>query len=224
MTRVARTVLAFGLLTAAPAAVWAESYCVACFGPDAVYRCLIAGTLETAPADPRNQIQCVKQLAKTGGHARCSVERFSTSGCEGVERIIEPSAAVVPLAPPPAAIPGMPPPAVKETDAATAPVRPRPDRPAAEPKTTDPAPVTPGSKPGLRPGTPDAPEQAEPPRTVEDLAKTTVESTKQGLNDVAGAVKKQTEKAGDQMQGAGSAINEAAKKSWHCVTSFFTDC
>jgi len=222
MTRAARTVLAFGLLTAAPAAVRAESYCVACFGPDAVYRCLIAGTLETAPADPRNQIQCVKQLAKTGGHARCSVERFSTSGCEGVERIIEPSAAVVPLAPPPAAIPGVPSPTVKEKDAAAAPARPLPDRPAAEPTTTGLAPATPGSKPGA--DTPDAPAQGEPPRTVEDLAKTTVESTKKGLDDVAGAVKKQTEKAGDQMQGAGSAINEAAKKSWHCLTSFFTDC
>lgn len=73
----------------------AESYCVACFGPDAIYRCVIAEAPASAPPDPRNQVLCIKQLAKSGAHARCSVERFSTKGCNGPERIISPATAAV---------------------------------------------------------------------------------------------------------------------------------
>jgi hypothetical protein len=172
----------------------AESYCVACFGPDAIYRCIIADAPAGAAPDPRNQVQCIKQLAKSGAHTRCSVERFSAKGCNGPERVISPSADAIPLTPPPPA----------EATQAT-PL----DSDGVE---TEPIPVEQAITP------------AGPPQTVEELAKTTVESTKKGLGDVGTSVKNTTEKAGEKIEDAGSAIGNAAKKSWDCVTSLFSNC
>jgi hypothetical protein len=168
----------------------AESYCVACYGPDAVYRCIVADTPADGSPDPRNQVQCIKQLAQTGGHARCSVERFSTGGCNGAEHVIQTARGLAPAAASPA-----------PSEARTQP------SPAAE----DPATASTA-------GT------SQPPRTVEEMAKGTVESTKRGIDDVTGTVKSSTEKAGEQIGGVGSAIGTAAKKSWHCVSSLFNDC
>jgi len=167
----------------------AESYCVACYGPDAVYRCIVADAPAGASPNPRNQIQCIKQLAHTGGHARCSVERFSTGGCNGPEHVIQTETGLAPAASSPAA-----------TEAYT------PSAPAAlEPAESSTA-------------------AGQPPRTVEEMAKGTVESTKRGIDDVTGTVKSTTEKAGEQISGVGSTIGNAAKKGWNCVSSLFNDC
>lgn len=191
MTRLARPLWAMAWLLAVGGPAAAESYCVACYGPDAVYRCVIAGAAAEAPADPRHQVQCIKQLARAGGHARCSVERFSVEGCTGPERVIDPASSTIPLAP-----------RAAETEPA----------PAA-------GPPLPGDTPAVA-----APDPAAPPRTVEELAKTTVENTKKSIEDVTGTVKQSTEKAGDQIQGFGSAVGNAAKKSWDCMMSLFSDC
>lgn len=180
----------------------AESYCVACYGPDAVYRCVVAGAPESAPPDPRNQVQCIKQLAKQGSHARCSVERFSTNGCDGPERTISTTAAAVPMVP------------ANEvrSQAAASSASPHPDEELQNSSGSEPA----------------AAERAntgnEPPRTVEELAKSTVETTKKSIDDVTGNVKSSTEKAGEQIESAGSTIKHAAQKSWNCLSSLFTDC
>lgn len=192
MTKLTLVLTAVALLTST-VSVRAESYCVACFGPDAIYRCAVADAPAGAAPDPRNQIQCIKQLAKQGGHARCSVERFSTAGCNGPERVISPTQDAVPLTPQPEVTASPTPEAVPESDGEA-------------------SPVAPANKP------------AQPPQTVEELAKATVESTKKGLDDVGTSVKKTTEKAGEQIGGVGSAIGNAAKKSWDCVTSLFSDC
>jgi hypothetical protein len=179
-----------GVTAALPAT--AESYCVACYSPDAVYRCVIADAPSSAPPDPRNQVQCIKQLAKSGGHARCSVERFTSAGCSGPERIISPAVSALPVAPPAQA-----------------------EVPSREP-------VPPGAVSGS--AAPDGNGVNEPPRTVEELAKSTVETTKRGLDGVSGSVKTTTEKAGEQIEGVGSSIGQAAKKGWHCLSSLFSDC
>lgn len=162
----------------------AESYCVACFGPDAVYRCVIADAPSGAAPDPRNQVQCIKQIATSGGHSRCSVERFSTAGCDGPERVISREGATGPLAP----------------DVASQP--PATAAPASEPPAVS----------------------AEPPKTVEELAKSTVQATKDGLDNVTGSVKNSTDKAGENLQGIGQSIGSTAKKTWTCISSFFNDC
>lgn len=170
----------------------AESYCVACYSPDAVYRCVVADAPESAAPDPRNQVQCIKQLARSGGHARCSVERFTSVGCSGPERMISPSTAAVPVAP----------------------------LPKAAAPSQDPV----SSAAALESVAPEAPAAAQPPKTVEEMAKSTVETTKKSLDGVTGTVKTTTEKAGEQIQGVGGSIGQAAKKSWNCISSFFSDC
>ncbi|MBA4131627.1 MAG: hypothetical protein C0519_09390 [Hyphomicrobium sp.] len=194
MTRRKQLLLTCAAILSMATSARAESYCVACFGPDAIYRCVIADAPAGAAPDPRNQVQCIKQLAKSGPHARCSVERFSTKGCNGPERVIQPSTAAIPLTPPP--------PAAATPEAL----------PASDGVETEPVPVEPAQEP------------AGPPQTVEELAKTTVESTKKGLGDVGSSVKNTTEKAGEKIEDAGSAIGNAAKKTWNCVTSLFSDC
>jgi hypothetical protein len=64
----------------------AQEYCVACSGPNAVYRCVIDG------AQPRGgqplQMLCVTAMAKQGGHATCSVTRGTVFECDGpVKRV-----------------------------------------------------------------------------------------------------------------------------------------
>lgn len=194
MTRAKQLLLTILAIGSVAASARAESYCVACFGPDAIYRCIIADAPAGAAPDPRNQVQCIKQLAKSGAHARCSVERFSAKGCNGPERIISPATAAIPLTPPSPA----------EATQATP--------PASDGVATEPIPAEPAQQP------------AGPPQTVEELAKSTVESTKKGLGDVGTSVKNTTEKAGEKIEGVGSAIGNAAKKSWDCVTSLFSDC
>jgi hypothetical protein len=192
MMQSARLLLIAPLGSVAALPVVAESYCVACYSPDAVYRCVVADAPANAAPDPRNQVQCIKQLAKSGGHARCSVERFTAVGCSGPERIISPSTSALPVAPPPKA--------------------------AAPLQDTTP------SAAGSENAAPDGTAVAQPPKTVEELAKSTVETTKKGLDDVTGTVKSTTEKAGEQIGGVGGSIGNAAKKSWNCLSSFFSDC
>lgn len=182
------TALALSAVTAA-----AESYCVACYGPDAVYRCVIADVPASAAPDPRNQVQCIKQLAKSGGHSRCSVERFSTANCAGPEKVVS-TATAVPIAGPQASGDPADPSASKAADDIAG----NPVEPVAPPSAT--------------------------PRTVEELAKSAAATTKESLNEVGGTMKSTTEKAGETIGGFGSAVGNAAKKSWNCLTSLFNDC
>jgi hypothetical protein len=63
-----------------------------------------------------------------------------------------------------------------------------------------------------------------PPQTVEELAKSTVATTKKSIDSVTGSVKSSTEQAGEKIGDVGSTIGHAAKKSWNCLTSLFNDC
>ena len=195
MTRKARSFwISAGVLAATATAVAAESYCVACYGPDAVYRCVIADVPPSAAPDPRNQVQCIKQLAKSGGHSRCSVERFSTANCNGVEKLVSTADALPVAGPPPVTREQSPPALAKTSDEGTA----------------------------KEPGTEPVPAQT--PQTMEELAKSAAASTTESLNEVGGTVKSTTEKAGETIGGVGAAVGNAAKKSWNCLTSLFNDC
>ncbi len=73
-----------------------------------------------------------------------------------------------------------------------------------------------------------AAEGAEPapkaPRTVEELAKKTVETSQQGLETAGKAVTGTAKKAGEKVEEAGGAVGRAAKKTWDCMLSLFSDC
>lgn len=162
------------LYSVSTAAVAAE-YCVTCTEPAGMYACVVAGTPADAPPDAREQLVCISEIAKSGGHGSCSVPRSAPKPCPGVTKIVQ-------------APPALP------SDAAGAPGGTAATSPAAEAPVAEP------------PATP-------PPKTVEELAKKTVQSSKENL-----------EKAGESVGKAGSAVGEAAKKTWHCITSLFSDC
>jgi hypothetical protein len=177
----------------------AAEYCVSCSGPDASYRCAIADTPEGSPPDPRAQLLCITQLAENGGHETCSVMRNPVTPCEGPLTVIA-APLGPPLAPPP-------PPLAPEDRSAPPPVDASAD---GEPET-------------------------KVPRTVEELAGQTVKSSKEGLKKagdaIAGTAEKTGEviagtakKAGEQIGNAGSAVGNAAKKTWNCLISLFSDC
>lgn len=189
--------IALGAVVVGTPAARSESYCIACQGPDATYRCVVADTPEGGPPDPRNQIRCVKELATAGQHQRCSVERFSASGCEGPVRVIANAALDAPEA-------GVPP----EGGSAAPGEGTAPPSGVAKDPLSNPVP----------------PETPKSPSTVAEVAHDTAQATKKGLDGVSSAVTTSVEKAGDGIKDAGSAIGSAAAKTWRCLKSFFDDC
>jgi len=159
----------------------AQEYCVACTGPDALYRCIIGGDVTPAARSARGQFLCIKELAKSGPHASCRVDRSSTGPCAGVPRTV--------MFPDDPDIPDeafVPPPETTETPFGAEAEAPSPGE---EPP--------PGN--GIENAEP-APEG--PPKTVVDMAKGT----------------------GKNLKKAGDAVGNAAKKTWTCLSSFFSDC
>lgn len=114
-----------GLLTGQAVA---QEYCVACSGPDAVYRCVIDG------AQPRGgqplQMLCVTTMAKQGGHATCTVKGGTVFECNGaVKRVPWAPVGVVPQSQP-VAPPGAQPAAKPEPASAVGPATaPAPEAP-----------------------------------------------------------------------------------------------
>jgi hypothetical protein len=86
-----RSVVAGTLVVLAGAiAASAQEYCVACAGPDTLYRCVIDGARPGAA--PSLQVLCVTALAKDGQHATCTVRRgVGVIDCNGaVKRVAVP--------------------------------------------------------------------------------------------------------------------------------------
>lgn len=80
-----------------------------------------------------------------------------------------------------------------------------------------PPPIGPSGTPMPAPG---APKVDTGPRTVEELAKQTAQSTGIELDKAGAAVKGTAKAAGDGI----GVVGDAAKKSWRCLASFFSDC
>ncbi len=187
----------------AATAVSANGYCVACSGPDATYRCTVKGMPEGMPADPVSQIACVKQLATAGGHERCSIEKFSQENCNGPEKVVAGRS----VSDGPVDAPLATPSGIEPAEQAAAPDKPDTSNAAKPDRGKDHA-----EKPN------------QPPRTVEELTKNSVETTKENLGKAGEAVSDTAKKTGEQIENAGSAIGNAAKKSWTCLASLFSDC
>jgi hypothetical protein len=60
------------------------TYCVTCMGPDQVYRCRVTG--EGSKPNDALKLYCVIRTAKEGHHASCSAEN-ATPACAGPEKI-----------------------------------------------------------------------------------------------------------------------------------------
>ncbi len=178
----------------------AAEYCVTCAAPAAMYACTIEGAPAEGPSDPRAQLACIQELARQGGHETCSVPRSAPTPCPGVMRVVTAPSLNSPVAVVP---PGDPQansqPPLAGQDAAP------PEAGAAETVVAKPA-------------------KDKEPRTVEELAAQTVEASKRSLEKAGDAVTGTADKAGEGVEKAGSAVGTAAKKTWHCLASFFSEC
>ncbi len=78
------------LLAAAAGASTAQEYCVACTGPDVLYRCVLDGVRPGITASL--PALCVNSLAKAGPHAACVVRRdVGVIDCNGaIKRVSVP--------------------------------------------------------------------------------------------------------------------------------------
>jgi hypothetical protein len=132
------------VLGIAASAASAQEYCVICTGPDAKYRCSIGGEPSIAAGASRGQLLCITELARTGGHASCSVGRNSAEPCDGQPRTVmfppstDPAAPVVEVQPdlPPAQ--AAPPPAAPVAPLAPAEAPPQQTPPPQPPPATPP--------------------------------------------------------------------------------------
>lgn len=105
--RQARLSCVLTALAALPAA--AQEYCVACTGPDAVYRCAIDGARPGVSTSL--QLVCISALAKEGPHATCAVRKDAgVLDCNGaLKRVALPPDGTPPTVGAPALSPGQPP-------------------------------------------------------------------------------------------------------------------
>lgn len=165
----AAALAAGGSLALAPEA-GAQEYCVACTGPDAVYRCVIE---QAVPQGIPLKMLCIGTLARDGKHATCAVRGGTVFDCNGAIRRIDAKAASQALSQP-----ASPPPAAEKTAAPPAPgaagAQPLPAQPAQKPK---------------------APASDEPPKTVEELAKRVTKSSGESLDKAGSAISTSTAKA-----------------------------
>lgn len=180
---------------ALPGAAGAAEYCVTCEGPPAMYRCVVDGTADGPGQDARASLVCISEMAARGKHESCAVSRGAPFPCPGLTSVVAAGEAAPSLAAP--------------APAASDPAAPEPLEPAAAapPVATDPA------QPATGEATAASEEPAKVPRTVEELAGQTVKSSKESLA-----------KAGAQIGSAGTAVGDAASKTWACISSFFTSC
>jgi type IV secretory pathway VirB10-like protein len=207
----ATTTLAIAVLTQG---VSASEYCVVCAGPDATYKCQVDGPPGSNNSDPRQQLLCISELAKLGGHDSCSINRKAADPNSG-----ETCAGELKVLSAPASAPQINPPAATTTDAPASSSHPIP---AAEaPRPLDPA----------NPDTPAEPGPDKVPQTMEELAGQTMKNSKENLKkagDAIGgtgdAIAGGAKKAGETIGEAGSSVGTAAKKTWNCLASLFNDC
>ncbi len=207
-----------------PAIAFAGQHCVICNGPDHTYLCESQNGPGILAANG-GQLACITELAKRGGHDTCSVIKREGARCEGLTPVV--------------LYPGSGPEAAPDTAAAPLPAA---DGASSPPGTATSATdtysaddATAGSEPGRVEPEPAAAPPKGPPKTVEELAGRTYESSKKGLQKAgktvgdgakaAGkAVTNTAKKTGEQIGKAGKAVGNVAQKTWNCVTSLFSDC
>jgi hypothetical protein len=87
---------AVGLVAiAASGGTHAQEYCVACTGPEMMYRCKIE---DARPGGGQSlQAFCLRALQKDGGHANCTIQNGTVFDCKGPLKRIPYAAANEPI-------------------------------------------------------------------------------------------------------------------------------
>jgi hypothetical protein len=74
-------------LTAIAHVAAAAEYCVTCAGPEAHYACSFEGA-SAGPGDTGLKLYCITELAKSGKHQSCSVDRTEAKPCAGEVKLL----------------------------------------------------------------------------------------------------------------------------------------
>lgn len=201
--------LGAGLLTfAASVAANSTELCVKCTNPDASYACIV-GTTSNATLDTVAKFYCITQLAKSGSHASCAIDRAIAPPCPGERR-------------------ELPIPAFLDGGGAG---NKHPDKSAAEqhpgdagtpPASAPPSGATSAAVPHDQQANPPATEQ--PPKTVQEMVEKSAKSAGAGLNETQKAAGEAAKSTTTALEKAGSAVGGVAKNSWKCLSSFFSNC
>ena len=197
------------LLPAAPAP--ATELCVKCTGPDASYACVVGNT-SNPTLDTVSKFYCITSLAKAGPHASCSIDRTMTPPCPGERRELPIPAFLNDSGDgdAPADAPAMP---QNHTNLQTQ----EANAPASLPNSGPPNPG--GPKKPLNP-----PTGERPPKTVQEMMEKSGLSAGDGLSQTQKTAGAAAKSASTALEKAGSAVGGAAKSSWKCLSSFFSNC
>jgi hypothetical protein len=198
---VAAICLTAGAISASTNRAAAAEFCVTCAGPDAHYTCTFNGVSE-GPGDSGLKLYCITELAKSGKHASCSVDRTAAKPCAGDVKVLAMPDGIETL-PVPASKPG----ATKSaaSDAAI------PEAPSA-------------IETGKAAAAPEAPAGAAPPKTVQEMVEKGTSDASKSLEKGSNAVVETAKSTGGVIGKATKAVGDTAKKTWTCITSFFGDC
>jgi hypothetical protein len=182
------------LLAATDRVAAAAEYCVTCAGPESHYACSFEGA-SAGPGDTGLKLYCITELAKSGKHQSCSVDRTEAKPCSGEVKVLampdgmtSPQAATSEMPKTPASLPAAVPLAAKTSEATAK---------------TD----------------PDA-----PPKTVQEMVEKGSGDAGQTLQKGGDAVVETAKSTGGIIDKAGKAVGDTAKKTWTCITSFFGNC
>lgn len=199
------------------AAANAAELCVKCTGPDASYACVIDG-MSSATVDTVPKLYCITSLAKAGAHASCSIDRTTTAPCPG-ERKELPSPAMLDDAAPEDQ------PQHRGPDLTTAGEGPAGHE--GQNALSSPAPAGPAEAPHdqqPRDQQNEAAASEPPPKTVQEMVEKSAKSAGEGLSGTQKSAGEAAKSASTALGKAGEAIGGAAKKSWKCLASFFSNC
>ena len=197
----------------ASAAANATELCVKCSAPEASYACVIDGA-SNATMDTVAKLYCITALAKSGAHESCSVDRAATAPCPGERKELPAPAALGGEAaedqPQPVAPPGQ----AKAGDSAAVTAPQEPLAPATQ--------ANPAEAPHDQAATP--PQSEPPPKTVQEMVEKSAKNAGAGLSDTQKSAGDAAKSATTALEKAGAAVGGAAKSSWKCLSSFFTNC
>ena len=186
-------VVGLALFSPGAAAAAESAFCVSCEGPTAHYACSFGGA-EADASDASLKLLCITELAKSGKHASCSVDRKQPSPCPGDMKVIALPAGYQPAAQP-----------------AT----------AAAPNAAEPAQATPQPKP---PNEIAVEKTEAPPKTVQEMVEKGTANTGKVLEKTGESAVDAAKTTGSVVEKAGKAVGNAAKKTWTCITSLFGNC
>ncbi len=174
----------------------AREVCVLCQQPKASYRCKVPDVDLGRATAAAAKYTCITALAKHGGHSTCEIEQLQPGfSCLGELRVLTLSGEILDAEGTAAQSTGGTP----EPDANSA---------ASDNSAEKNGPEQPDDQATAKP-----PPHKKPPQTVEEFARETAKQSGESLKN-----------AGQQIEKAGDAVQGAAKKTWDCITSLFSDC